>query len=100
MIIRNGTRGVMAMAGVLAGLALAGVPAFAQTNAPAPGADQGTGMMQHGMPNGEAMKPGMMMDKEMQQKMSRMTDNCNRMMESMTQNKGGAATPAAPPNNG
>jgi hypothetical protein len=34
--------------------------------------------------------PGMKMNEEMQQKMTRMMDNCNRMMESMMQNKEGA----------
>jgi hypothetical protein len=34
--------------------------------------------------------PGMMMNGEMQQKMTRMMDNCNRMMGSMMQNKDGA----------
>ena len=92
----NRTRGVRAMAGLLAGLALAGVPAFAKTTAPAPGVDQRTGMMQHGMPNGEAMKPSMMMTEEMQQKMSRTMDNCNHMKASMMQTKVGATTPAAP----
>jgi hypothetical protein len=79
---------VITMAGVLAGLAMAGIPAWAQTNAPAP-TDQGNGMMQRGMPKGEGMRPGMMMDPEMRQKMSRMMDNCNRMMESMRPNKDG-----------
>ena len=75
--------GVIAMTALLAGLAMAGVPAFAQTSTPAPGGDRGKGMM----PSGDAMKPGMMMmDPEMRQKMSRMMDNCNRMMESMVPN--------------
>lgn len=56
----NRTQGVIAMAGLLAGLALAGVPAFAQPSAQTPGAAQGNGKMQ----------PNMMMDQEMQQKMS------------------------------
>ena len=55
-------------------------------------------MMQHGMPNGGAMKPGMMMDQDMQQKMSRMMDNCNRMMESMSPNRDSTPTPSAPTN--
>jgi len=46
-------------------------------------------MMQQGMPNDQGgMMPGMMGSGEMQQKMARMMDNCNRMMESMMQNKG------------
>ncbi len=85
----NRTQGVIAMAGLLAGLAMAGVPAFAQTSAPAPREAQGKGMMQPGM-----------MDQEMMQKMSRMMDNCNRMMESMMQNKGGTTSPSAPMNKG
>jgi Spy/CpxP family protein refolding chaperone len=84
-------RDVIAMTALLAGLAMAGVPAFAQTSAPAPGGDHGKSMM----PGGDAMKPGMMMDPEMRQKMSRMMDNCNRMMESMMP-KGGDATPSVP----
>jgi hypothetical protein len=83
--------GVIATAGLLAGLAMAGIPAFAQTSAPAPGAGQAKGMM----PGGEAMKPGMMMDPAMRQKMSRMMDNCNRMMESMMP-KDGVTTPPVP----
>lgn len=48
-------------------------------------------MMDHEMPNGQGgMMPGMMMNGEMQQQMTRMMDNCNRMMESMMQNKDGA----------
>ena len=83
--------GVIATVGLLAGLAMPGIPAFAQTSAPAPGADQGKGLM----PGGEAMKPGMMMDPAMRQKMSRMMDNCNRMMESMFP-KDGVTTPPVP----
>jgi hypothetical protein len=76
---------------LLAGLAIAGVPAFAQTSTPPPGGDHGKGMM----PSGEAMKPGMMMDPEMRRKMSRMMDNCNRMMESMMPKNDGT-TPSVP----
>ena len=94
------TKSGIVIAGLLAGVAWASLPAFAQTNAPAPGADQGSGMMQHGMPNGGAMKPGMMMDHDMQQKMSRMMDNCNRMMESMAPNRDSTPTPSAPTNKG
>ncbi len=94
----NKTKGVIAMAGLLGGLALAGVQAFAQSAAPAtPPATPGSGMMEHGMPNGQG---AMMMNPEMMQKMSRMMDNCNRMMESMAQEKGGAAAPTAPANKG
>jgi len=84
---------IIAATGLLAGL-VAGIPAWAQTNAPAP-TDQGSHMMQHGMPNGGAMKPSMMMDPEMRQKMSRMMDNCDRLMESMTPSKDGAG-PSVP----
>jgi Spy/CpxP family protein refolding chaperone len=90
----NNKARVITTAGLLAGLAMAGIPAWAQTNAPAP-TDQGSHMMQREMPNGEGMKPGLMMDPEMRQKMSRMMDNCNRMMESMTPNKDGAG-PSVP----
>ena len=96
----NRTKNRIVIAGLLAGLALASLPAFAQTNTPAPEADQGSGMMQHGMPDGGAMKPGMMMDQGMRQKMSRMMDNCNRMMESMAPTKDGTPAPSAPPNKG
>lgn len=92
------TKSRIVIAGLLAGVALASLPAFAQTNVPAPHADQGSGMMQHGMPNGEAMQPGMMMGRDMQQKMSRMMDSCNRMMESMMPSKDG--TPSAPTDKG
>jgi hypothetical protein len=90
----NNMARVIATAGLLAGLAMAGIPAWAQTDAPAP-TDQGNHMMMHGMPNGEGMKPGMMMDPEMRQKMSGMMDNCNRMMGSMTPNNNGAG-PSVP----
>jgi Spy/CpxP family protein refolding chaperone len=87
----NKTKRVIAVAGLLAGLALAGASAFAQTSAPAAAANQGGSMMDHEMPNGQGgMMPGMKMNEEMQQKMTRMMDNCNRMMESMMQNKEGA----------
>lgn len=88
------TKGVMAMAGLLGSLLLAGNPAFAQQKAPAA---PGGGMMNNGMPNA---KGGMMMNEEMQQKMSRMMDNCNRMMETMMQNKGGTTMSPAVPNKG
>jgi hypothetical protein len=90
----NNKARVIATTGLLAGLAMAGIPAWAQTNAPAP-TDQGSHMMQREMPNGEGVKPGMMMDPEMRQKMSRMMDRCNGMMESMTPNKDGAG-PSVP----
>jgi Spy/CpxP family protein refolding chaperone len=84
-------------AGVLGAMAFATLPmAFAQTDAqPAPPNHGGT-MMNHGMPNDhDGMMPGMMgpaNGREMQQKMSRMMDNCNRMMEGMMQNKPGTST--------
>jgi hypothetical protein len=87
----NRILGGIAIVGLLAGLAMAGVPAFAQTSTLAPGGDHGKGMM----PSGDAMKPGMMMDPAMRQQMSRMMDNCNRMMESMMPKDGGA-TPSVP----
>jgi hypothetical protein len=72
-------------------LAPQGPSTHAQPGAPAAPANQGGAMMDHGMPNGQGgMMPGMMMNGEMQQKMTRMMDNCNRMMESMMQNKDGA----------
>ena len=84
----NKTMGVIAMAGLLGGLALAGAPAFAQTNAPAAPAPMGGAMMDHGTPNGQGgMMPGMMMNEEMQQKMTRMIDNCDRTMKYMMQIK-------------
>jgi hypothetical protein len=47
-------------------------------------------MMDHQMPERQGgMMPGMMMNGEMQQKMTRMMDDCNRMMESMMPNKDG-----------
>jgi Spy/CpxP family protein refolding chaperone len=94
----NRITGVIAMTGLVGGLAAVAISAaFAQTNAPPAPSDQG-GMMQHGMPNGQGMMPGMMMNEEMQQKMVRMMDNCNSMMETMMQNKGTTTTPPASPN--
>jgi hypothetical protein len=91
-------KSVIAMAGLVGGLAVAGVPAFAQTAAPAtPPAAPGSGMMMPSMPNGQA---GMPMNLEMMQKMTKMMANCNHMMESMAQEKGGATAPAAPTNKG
>jgi len=77
-------RSVFATTTLLAGLMFAGYSAVAQTAAPAPGGNQGKGMM-----------PGMMMDPAMRQQMSRMMDNCNRMMESMMP-KDGVPTPPVP----
>ena len=71
----NKIKGVIAMAGLLGGLALAGAPAFAQTAAPAtPPTTSGSGMMEHGMPNSQG---GKMMKPEMMQKMAKMMDGCN-----------------------
>jgi len=87
----NKTKRVIAVTGLLAGLALAGVSAFAQTNAPAAPTNQGGAMMDHQEPERQGgMMPGMMMNGEMQQKMTRMMDDCNRMMESMMPNKDSA----------
>jgi Spy/CpxP family protein refolding chaperone len=96
----NMMKGVIAAAGVLGGVALAALPAaFAQASTQTTPADHGGSMMQQGMPNDQGgMMPGMMGSGEMQQKMARMMDNCNRMMESMMQNKAG--TPPASPNKG
>jgi hypothetical protein len=94
----NKTKRVIALAGLLAWLTLGGTVTFAQTNAPAAPATEGGATMDHEMSNGQGgmmpgmMMPGMMMNGEMQQKMSRMMDNCSRMMESMMQNTDG--TPA------
>jgi Spy/CpxP family protein refolding chaperone len=88
----NKAKRIIAMAGLLGGLVLAGAPAFAQTSAPSDATQQGGGMMENGMPKGQSGMPGMMMNSEMQQKMSRMMDDCNHMMESMRQNKDSAPT--------
>ncbi len=96
----NKVKGVMAVTALLGSLALAGVPAFAQTAAPATPpaaspANPGSGMMGHGMPNGQtAMNP------EMMQKMAKMMDGCNHMMETMAQEKAAAPAPAAPASKG
>ena len=91
MVRMNKTKRVIAVTGLLAGLALGGTATFAQTNAPPATVNKGGAMMDRQMPGGQGgMMPGMMMNGEMQQKMTRMMDNCNRMMESMMQNKDGA----------
>jgi len=72
----NKIKGAVAVAGLVGGLALAGIPAFAQT--PAPSAAHEKGMMMKDMPNGQAAMP---MNPEMIQEMSKMMDNCNHMME-------------------
>ncbi len=90
----NRTQGMIAVAGLLMGLAAADATAVAQTSTPTPSADQQKGMMPHGMDNGGMMKPGMMMKPEMQQKMSSMIDNCNHMMESMNPNPNGTPAPS------
>jgi Spy/CpxP family protein refolding chaperone len=87
----NKTKRLIAVTGLLAGLALGSTATFAQTNAPPTTVNKGSAMMDHQMPEGRGgMMPGMMMNGEMQQEMTRMMDNCNRMMESMMQNKDGA----------
>jgi Spy/CpxP family protein refolding chaperone len=88
----NSIHGFVAAVGLLAGLALTGTSALAETNPPAASTDQGHGMMPDGMNHGGMMN--MMMNRDMQQKMSRMMDNCNRMMESMIPNK--ENTPTTP----
>ncbi len=75
----NKIKGAIAVAGLVGGLALAGIPAFAQTPAPsAPQAAHKKGMMMKDMSNGQAAMP---MNPEMIQEMSKMMDNCNHMME-------------------
>ena len=93
----NMMKSVFAAAGVFGGVALVVLPAaFAQTNTPMTPTE-----MQQGMSNDQGgMMPGMMGSGEMQQKMARMMDNCNRMMESMMQNKDGTPTPPASQNKG
>jgi len=87
----NKTKRVIAITGLLVGLALGATAVFAQTNVPPASASEPGAMMDHQMPDGQGgMMPGMMMNGEMQQKMTRMMDSCNRMMESMMQNKDGA----------
>ena len=83
----NKTKRVIAITGLLGGLALGGTAAFAETNVPPVSASNGGAMMDHQMPDDQGGMPGMMMNGGMQQKMTRMMDNCNRMMESMVQNK-------------
>lgn len=93
----NKIKGAIAMAGLVGGLALAVVPAFAQTPAPStPQAAHGNSMMMKDMPNGQA---GMPMNPEMMQKMSKMMDDCSNMMESMKK-KDGTDAPPAPTNKG
>jgi hypothetical protein len=87
----NKTKRVIAITGLLVGLALGGTAAFAQTNVPPASGSKGGGMMDHQMPDGQdGMMAGMMMNGEMQPKMTDMMENCNRMMEPMVQNKDGA----------
>lgn len=87
----NKIRGTIAMAGLLGGFALAGTPAFAQTNAPAAPAPQGNTATDPGTPHSQdGMMPGMMMDGKMQKNTTHMADTCNRMMGSVTHNKDGA----------
>lgn len=85
----NRTKRLIATAGLLAGLALAGTAAIGQTAAPTAPANHGGAMMGHEMSSGQSGMSGMM-NGEMQQKMNHMMDNCNRMMESMMQSKDGA----------
>ena len=87
----NKTKCVIAITGLLVGLALGATAAFAQTNLPPASASKGGAMMEHQMPDGHGgMMPGMMMNGEMQQKMTGMMDSCNRMMESLVPDKDGA----------
>lgn len=75
-----------ALAVLIVGLAVAGASgAFAQSPAAAAPPTQGGAM------------PGMMMNEEIMQKMSKMMDNCNKMMETMMQNKTApSGSPAVP----
>ena len=98
MVRMNKIKNAIAVAGLVGGVALVGVPAFAQTPAPStPQAAPGNGMMMKDMPNSQA---GMPMNPEMMQKMSKMMDNCNNMMESMMKKDGGPGAPSAPANKG
>ena len=89
----NKIKGAIAVAGLVGGLALAGIPACAQTPAPsAPQSAHEKGMMMKDMPNGQA---AMTVSPEMIQKMSKMMDNCDHMMEAKAQEKA-TSMPAAP----
>ena len=86
-----------ALAVLIGGLAVAGASgAFAQSPVPAAPPTQGAAIP--GMPmNGQPNMQGMMMNEEMMQKMSKMMDNCNKMMETMMQNKTApSGSPAVP----
>ena len=69
----NKTKRVIAITGLLGGLALGGTAAFAETNVPPVSASNGGAMMDHQMPDDQGGMPGMMMNGGMQQKMTRMS---------------------------
>jgi len=75
----NKSMSVVAMAGVLAGLALAGAPAFAQTKAPVAPTTQGDAMMNDGMGESPAKELLLLMDKNHDGKISE--EECMNFMK-------------------
>lgn len=97
MVQMNATKSLIVTAGLLGAHTLVAIPAVAQTNSPSTQSNPPGGMMGHEMANNQGRT---MMAKEMHQKTSRMMDNCNRTMESMSENKDGAVAPANPTTKG
>jgi Spy/CpxP family protein refolding chaperone len=75
-------------AGLMIPLTLGAATAFAASGPTSPDG----AMMDQATQNGHSgmMMPGMPMNGEMSQKMTKMMDECNNMMGSMTRNRGGA----------
>jgi hypothetical protein len=81
MVRMSTTKHVMAMVGLLAGLAIGGA-ALAQTNAPGAPTHGDSDMMGHGTADSQDGKTsGMMNNSETQPKIGSMIDRCDRMMD-------------------
>ncbi len=87
---------------LLGSLAVAGASgAFAQSPTPATPPVQDGKTMQPGMTmDGKGGMHGMTVNEQMMQKMNVMMDNCNKMMETMTQDKNVPPTSPAVPKQG
>lgn len=92
MVRMNKSKRYAAIAGFLAGIALSGTAAMAETHHDRPDrATERGAVVGHSISSDQSETPqGTALNTDVQQKLDRMADNCNRMMQSMMQSNGSA----------